>query len=701
MTRNELCGCGSGKRFKHCHGVLAAPSGPSAAHLEALAAHQSWSLLRAETLYRRAIEADPRDVDSLHMLGVVYFERRRYHEAIELLWDAAERTGWNDTTLRQNLGLVLAKLLTPRANARQEALVAAYAAWRRALRASPAVAARVTVVLPVHNEARNVGRAIASVSAQTYANLDLVVVDDGSTDDTPAVVAASLRDLPFPAQLVRSNRRGAAQAANHGAQTATGDVVAFLHGGDRFVPERIARMVAEIARPTPQWGFSQCAFDGNGNGADKHGGPGILDARQFLAHEPASFTLLGRDVIGTSGNLFVDRSLFLRLGGFGDGPSDTGWDFCLRAARQVEPIPVAGPLYLRRRNGRDDAQDAPATPADPRRPTELVIEALASGVALPNEFCPSHPGNRDLLLRSELRAGHGDRLPVPMLRALADEWRVRPMAPPASIPAAAATPNLRRKTALVVLGMYRSGTSAIARALNLGGAFLPERVIAAKLGLNPKGFWEAEAVTDIDARLLELLGGDWDRVDFEVPTAGPVVEQFLVTSREVLATDYENAPLIVIKDPRICVLAPLWHRALGAAEYRQAYVVLVRDPLEVAASIESQGDMSLADGLALWLTYMRRVEIFAESGAIQAVHVRYTDLLDDWRGVLRRVARRLGVSLDLDARADEIDRFLEAGMRNHRATDVDMPAGVRNEAGIRALHARLLKRCDQDALRRP
>ena len=142
MNRNDLCACGSGKRFKHCHGALAPaarpaapsaqavapPAAPSALHLEALAVHRTGALRRAEALYRRAIERDPADLDSVHMLGVVQFERMRYREALELLWDACERSEWKDEVFRHNLGLVLAKLLAPAANERQEALVRAYTA---------------------------------------------------------------------------------------------------------------------------------------------------------------------------------------------------------------------------------------------------------------------------------------------------------------------------------------------------------------------------------------------------------------------------------------------------------------------------------------------------------------------------------------------------------------------------------------------
>ena len=400
-----------------------------------------------------------------------------------------------------------------------------------------------------------------------------------------------------------------------------------------------------------------------------------------------SFTLLARDVAESSGNLFIEHNLFWRIGGFRELPAHRGWDFCVRAAREVEPIPVADPLYVR---------GGPASAAtDGRRAHDLLVEALGSDADAANELCPQFPANRDVLLRTELRAGRGDRLPIPMLKALAADWRGRVDTLSRGRPGAATNAG-RDKAAIVVLGMYRSGTSAFARALNLCGAFLPERVLAARLGINPKGFWEAEAITDLDVRFMELLGGDWHRVDFELPRGGPLVDQFLQSSREALANDYEDAPLIVIKDPRICVLAPLWHRALKEAGYRPTYVVVARHPLEVAGSIETQGDMPLADGLALWLTYMRRLEQFVESGVTDVVHLRYAELLDDWRGVVRRIARRLAVPLTVDGRAAEVDRFLESGMRYHKAEDADRDARLTADAA--ALYRRLLARCDHDAV---
>jgi len=659
MSRNELCGCGSGKRYKHCHGKVEF-AGPSSLHMQAVAAHQAGMLRRAEALYRQAIESNPRDVDSVHMLGVVNFERRRYREALDLMWEAAERAGWNDEVLRQNLGLLLAKLLAPEANARQEMLVAAYHARMREIAASAPVHATVSVVVPVRDRTDSIARAMASIEAQTYRDIE-VVVEEGSTD---------------------------AQAINFGVQRARGRYVALLDAGDWFEPGRIEAMVAAIARATPLWGFSRVRHAEGEAAAHMH-------ARDFLAHEPPSFTLLARDAMECRGNLFVHRDLFVAAGGFRDDAPSPGWDFAVRAAKIVEPVVLAKPLYVH--GAATKTHGSPLNPfsgvADQPVPA-LLADALKGDAAATNPFCPQFPANRILLLRSELRAGRGDRLPIALLREIAAGFRARPIETTRRDP-----PSLRatERIAVVVLGMYRSGTSALARTLNLCGAALPERVIAARLGINRKGFWEAEAVTDLDARMLQHLGGDWDRVGLAVPAAGALADEFVLNAREVLETEYADAPVALIKDPRMCVLAPLWHRALRETGYRPAYVVVVRHPLEVAGSLRTQGDMPVERGLALWLDYMQRVEVFIESARADVVYVRYTDLLADWREVMRRIARRLDVPLEVHAHAQDIDRFLEADMRSHhsRDDDFDLPAGAQTEA-LRALYGRLSARCDVD-----
>jgi glycosyltransferase involved in cell wall biosynthesis len=700
MNRNAPCPCGSGKRFKHCcgqDGRTAAPSAPPARDL-ALAAHRAGELGKAESLYRCALDENAADVDSLHMLGIVQFERMRYREALQLLWDAAERTGWAIAAIRHNLALVLGKLLTRDANVQQADLLASSLARARGERHTDA-SPLVSVVLPAFNHAAYVGHAIASVAAQTYANIELVVIDDGSQDATPAVIAEYLASFPRPSRFVRRENRGAPATLNEAAALARGPYLAFLNSDDAYAPGRIAALVDAIARRGHAWGFSLVTNALEGDAARPAPGTDVLQKqRNFLGSQPVSFTLVEFNVAVSSGNLFVERDFFDSLGGFRDFRYNHDWDWCLRASALAEPIVVEQPLYHYRRHASNTiaesrvrtTQDADAVFAG------FVAAALRDGSAARNDLGPWWPANRTLLLRQLLRNGQGALVPIDVLRALADAWRTAPAPTIRGATPPVATPQSKR--ALVVLGMHRSGTSAIARVLNLCGAFLPAKVKPPKVGVNPKGFWEPEAVLDLDVRLMRQLGGDWCHVNFALPDSGAVIDEFLADANALLASEYEGRPLIAIKDPRICVLAPLWHRALADAGYRPAYGVPIRHPLEVAQSLHARGDMSIGAGLALWRAYMERVVEFTQDHA-DVVFIRYAELLDDWQAVVGRIAQRLDVPLDLQSRAGEVQRFLDKDLRNQAADEQALERLLPGEEGdaIRALHRTCLARCDRDA----
>lgn len=99
---------------------------------------------------------------------------------------------------------------------------------------------RVSVVIPTFNRAAFLREALASVDRQAYADFEVVVVDDGSTDETAEVVAAS----PLCPVYVRQENGGRGAARNAGIGRATGDLVAFLDSDDLWHPERLARHVA-------------------------------------------------------------------------------------------------------------------------------------------------------------------------------------------------------------------------------------------------------------------------------------------------------------------------------------------------------------------------------------------------------------------------------------------------------------------------
>lgn len=107
--------------------------------------------------------------------------------------------------------------------------------------------------MPVFNGAPFLAEALESVFQQTHPNLELIVVDDGSTDDTPAVIAAygdRVRALAQP-------NAGPAAARNHGVRAARGELVAFLDADDLWLPEKLSRQLARFAaRPDLDLCFS-------------------------------------------------------------------------------------------------------------------------------------------------------------------------------------------------------------------------------------------------------------------------------------------------------------------------------------------------------------------------------------------------------------------------------------------------------------
>lgn len=112
----------------------------------------------------------------------------------------------------------------------------------------------VSVVIPVYNGERYIAAAIDSVLVQTYQNFEIIVVDDGSGDNTPAILQHYKQGYGDRIQVVYQTNQGVALARNHGIGLAQGQWIAFLDADDTFLPDKLAAQLA-FAAEQPQLGM--------------------------------------------------------------------------------------------------------------------------------------------------------------------------------------------------------------------------------------------------------------------------------------------------------------------------------------------------------------------------------------------------------------------------------------------------------------
>ncbi|MEX2120861.1 MAG: hypothetical protein WD847_14820 [Pirellulales bacterium] len=191
-------------------------------------------------------------------------------------------------------------------------------------------------------------------------------------------------------------------------------------------------------------------------------------------------------------------------------------------------------------------------------------------------------------------------------------------------------------TVVVILGMHRSGTSCLTRALNRCGMHLGDDLLTAPSLSNAQGKWEAREVVEINDRLLAAAGGAWDKVPHRlVPN-----EELLGRMRDFVAR-LSTSPVVGWKDPRTVLTYPLWKPLLG--DHR--VVACWRHPESVAESLALREGWPLEKGLDLWRTYNERLlaDVEQEAEVIWFDFEMPPQLFTDW---LEQACPRLRLQFD-------------------------------------------------------
>ncbi|MFT3791627.1 MAG: sulfotransferase [Rudaea sp.] len=247
---------------------------------------------------------------------------------------------------------------------------------------------------------------------------------------------------------------------------------------------------------------------------------------------------------------------------------------------------------------------------------------------------------------------------------------------------------------IFVVGMHRSGTSVLAHAINLMGAFVGEEneLVPAHPDINPTGYWERADIVTEHERFLQSSGFAWGTLaNFEIERIDEDRRHALAAHLQGIVRRIAHADAsLVIKDPRLCLMLPVWHEFATA----RAHVVVVRDPRKIAASLMAAFPDSFTTDflLALWQKYMQSA-LSALTGE-RVLFVSYARMLEDrdaqhrrlWRGLNELGAAGLA-QFDLDRLGSVLDGRLDRS---------EPCSHARLDDGQQKLFDWLVQHCDAD-----
>ena len=228
-----------------------------------------------------------------------------------------------------------------------------------------------------------------------------------------------------------------------------------------------------------------------------------------------------------------------------------------------------------------------------------------------------------------------------------------------------------KRIAILVAGMHRSGTSALARVLNIAGCDLPRTLMKPQRD-NTAGFWESQAIMDLNEEILASAGSSWDdwRPFDRGWYASPLAEGFRERALELLQNEFGGSRLFVLKDPRICRLLEFWSEATGAFGARPLVVSPLRSPFDVASSLHARNGIDPFVGHLIWLRHVLDAE--AASRSLKRSYLRYEQLLSQAQALIDRLGEDLDISWpkrQSPFAEMEVDEFLSPALRHHHSED--------------------------------
>ncbi|GEM_PF-6489490 len=232
--------------------------------------------------------------------------------------------------------------------------------------------------------------------------------------------------------------------------------------------------------------------------------------------------------------------------------------------------------------------------------------------------------------------------------------------------------SANRKLAVLILGMHRSGTSAVTRMTNLLGLDVTTDLMP-PTPANPTGYWESVELRELHDEILSALGSSWDDI---LPINADIFQTPEIDRYKFLLTDYivrtfSGSQRFVIKDPRMCNLMPLWLGALEGLNVELRVIMPYRHPLEVAKSLQNREGFTLEKSFLLWLRHILNAE--RHTRGIKRCFVSYSQALTNPEKVIQTISGQCEIDApNIQESEKQVKGFLDGQHYHQRITDTDL-----------------------------
>ncbi len=227
------------------------------------------------------------------------------------------------------------------------------------------------------------------------------------------------------------------------------------------------------------------------------------------------------------------------------------------------------------------------------------------------------------------------------------------------------TEILVKNKVVCILGMGRSGTSITTRVINLMGVFLgkSEDMMPPDKDVNAEGYWEHLKIVRIHDEILNEFNSSWESTK-PLPQKWwklPKIEKYKTKLIEVIKNEFNNQSIWGFKDPRTCVLLPLWKEIFEILYIEPLFVIPIRNPIDVANSLMKRDGLLLNYSLRIW--YYHMINILEGTKDYSRIFIKYDDMLENPDSNLTRLADFLSIRISEEDK-ENIKKSLKPNLRH-------------------------------------